>query len=157
MGYRDCSITNNRVTLEAMKGEVEMILSDEEIKVDDWGTYTVFKQSHLEANARIRELEAKLLEIGTALGMADNLGTVIEYGAIHAKDLSDDLSRVNQRKMELWVKIRELIEAVEERDRVEKLEEPDYFPDPEKRYIFQDTKYQVWERYQAALTTAKEG
>jgi predicted nucleic acid-binding Zn-ribbon protein len=96
-----------------MKGEVEMILSDEEIKVDDWGTYTVFKQSHLEANARIRELEAKLLEIGTALGMADNLGTIIEYGAIHAKDLSDDLSRVNQRKMELWVKLQGLREIIE--------------------------------------------
>jgi hypothetical protein len=96
-----------------MKGEVEMILSDEEIKVDDWGTYTVFKQSHLEANARIRELEAKLLEIGTALGMADNLGTIIEYGAIHAKDLFNDLSRVNQRKMKLWVKLQGLREIIE--------------------------------------------
>ena len=44
-----------------------MILSDEQIKADDWGTYNDFKQSHLEANAklskaneRIRELEADL-------------------------------------------------------------------------------------------------
>ena len=61
-----------------------------------------------------------------------------------------------EQKCYAEAKLRELVEAAEERDRIENLEEPDYFPDPEKRYIFQDTKYQVWERYQAALTTAKE-
>ena len=45
----------------------KIVLSDDEIKADDWASYTVFKQSHLEANAklskaneRIRELEADL-------------------------------------------------------------------------------------------------
>ena len=97
-----------------------MILSDEVIKDglnyhNHWISLSreILAKSHLEANARIKKLETKLLEIGTALGMADNLGTIIEYGAIHAKDLSDDLSRVNQRKMELWVKLQGLREIIE--------------------------------------------
>jgi hypothetical protein len=53
-------------------------------------------------------------------------------------------------------KLRELIEAAEERDRFMNLEEPG-LPDSKERNDFCDAKYRAWERYQAALTTAKEG
>jgi hypothetical protein len=52
-------------------------------------------------------------------------------------------------------KLRELIEAAEERDRFMNLEEPG-LPDSKERNDFCDAKYRAWERYQAALTTASE-
>jgi hypothetical protein len=62
---------------------------------------------------RASRTEARLREIGTALGMVDDLDTVMEYGAVHAKELSADLSKVNRRKTDLWVKLQELRGIIE--------------------------------------------
>jgi len=71
------------------------------------------------------------------------------------KTVSSNTGECWKEIFQLRAKLRELAEAAEGKDQIENLKEPDHFPDPEKRYAFQDAKYRAWNRYQAALKAAK--
>ena len=93
------------------------------------------------ASARIRELEMQL----------ENCRLDAEGVAVYIQNAKAAEDRVDQAN----AKLRELAEAVEERDSFINLEEPG-LPDSKERNDFYDAKYQAWERYQAALEAAKE-
>ena len=130
-----------------------MILSDDEVlhAWDDDPTWfqPKFKTSHLEANARIKELEAenRCLEMRLEDCRLEAEGVAVY---IH------EAKRAEDRADRAEAKLRELVKAAEEKDRIENLKEPGHFPNPENRYAFQDTKFRAWDRYQAALKAAKE-
>ena len=184
-----------------------MILSDDEIKglVFFDGKAAIYRSietictSHLEANARIRELEAQvqewheryviccedsrlekealrneLIEANANIDRwfrdhqklseafirqcdrADRLAVIADALAEHIETMEYMFDKaVDNEATE--AKLRELVKAAEEKDRIENLKEPGHFPNPENRYAFQDTKFRAWDRYQAALKAAKGG
>ena len=154
-----------------------MILTDDEIKVDEYGYWIgddfdaqILAESHLEANERIRELEAALED-----RCADRLAVVADALAVECQEIADGsvVANVYERAMgelrnTLEDRLRGLVEATEWRD--ECLSAKNYCFYRRDDYADRSDRWQRWDRslgiaidyldnaqddYDAALAAAK--
>ena len=127
-----------------------MILTDDEIKVDEDGYWIgddfdtqILAESHLEANARIRELEA---ELGAANQVIDGLAKYVDR-ADRAEARVAELESINRGLLATLSGcckcLRELADAAEWRDECQ------------KRHTTANDRIKADERYQSALSAAK--
>lgn len=144
-----------------------MILSNEEIKNGNWSCRydDRLENSHLEANARIRELEMQLencrLDVegfGVALQEKQSAeAQLLEAGTLSIQALKrfqEMTSRAASAEAKLW----ELVEAAEWRDECQ-LEYKFWVPSPVVTYAddeFGKTVKAAEAAYKAALAAAKE-
>lgn len=120
-----------------------MILSDKEIKGSNV-PYTIFRNSHLEANAVIRELEAE----NYCLKMR------LEDCKLEAEEVASYINETMNENNLIEAKLRELVEAARAKDKFDSMKEPG-LPGSKERNDFLDSRYWAWKRYKIALRIAE--